>query len=167
MVSRGKMGGKGVTVGAAKEQIRLRLSAELLTELRGICRARDVSIGDVVQSILHERLLSGREPGTLRSLELSIAELRQAQRNLNDDIDRLAEAFAFYVYQWFCHTIPMPVSQRKAAALDGKRRYQNYVRILQKRLEAGSSFLSAMLETAASELGSGDQSPDERLADSE
>lgn len=125
-----------------REQVRLRIASDVMNEVRKLCRSRSVSIAHVIESVLHDRLVSINEPTSLDSLESAIGDLRQDLRLTQGDIERLGEALAFYVYQWFCHTVPIPDSQKKAAAAKGKRRYLTFVQALQNRVHSGRSFLS-------------------------
>ena len=141
MLKRGKLNHVVSSERTAREQVRMRIATEVMGELRSIAKARSVSIAYVAESVLHEQLISGREPASLRGIEASIGDLKRELQLTQGDIERLGEALAFYVYQWFCHTTPIPVTQRKAAAVEGKKRYHNYLRILQNRLHSGRSFL--------------------------
>ncbi|ABC21615.1 helix-turn-helix protein, CopG [Rhodospirillum rubrum F11] len=65
---------------------------------------------------------------------------RQVQR-LERDLGITAETLALFVRFWLTITPPLPEDAQASAQIKGRRRYENFVETLGRRLQKGQSFL--------------------------
>ena len=134
------------------KQARVRFRKTTLEQLISIAKSRNVTVSHVVDSVLQEWLSPIADPVNLKSIEIALAELKTSHQVFQHDLECFAEAFAYYTYQWFCHTVSLPTSQKSAAAIDGKKRYRIFLERLRTRLEEGRSFLGEISARGEKEL---------------
>lgn len=128
------------------KQVRFRVSADSLLRLEKEARSRRVSVNYLV-GVLVDDALSKATPDSAWETGLKLmAEVKARQKNIGTDIECMFETLCFFVYQWFCHTTPLPESQRRAAAIDGKHRFEKFLELVRSKLNEGRSPFSRLLE---------------------
>jgi hypothetical protein len=106
---------------------------ELMQAVREIAAIRRVSFSSVlVESIktFVEGVVGTESDGRLGS---DLGRIDRRVRNIAIDVEVLGEMMALYVYHWLCHQNSLPESQRKAASIEGRERYEKFLELVKDR----------------------------------
>ncbi len=128
------------------KQVRFRVSTSSFLRLEKEARSRRVSVNYLV-GVLVDDALSKATPDSAWEVGLRmLSEIKSRQKILGTDLECMFETLCFYVYQWFCHSTPLPESQRRAASVDGKIRFEKFLELVKGKLNEGKSPFSRLLE---------------------
>ena len=127
-------------------RVRFRLSEEHYLKLEREAHLRRVTInylvGDMIEGVVGQPTADSAWETGLKLL----SEVKSRQKILGTDLECMFETLCFYIYQWFCHSTPLPESQRRAAAVDGKIRFEKFLELVKGKLNEGRSPFSVLLE---------------------
>lgn len=106
---------------------------QLMQAVREIAVVRRISLTSVlVESIKTyvEGVVGTESDGRLGS---DLGRIDRRVRNIAIDVEVLGEMMALYVYHWLCHQNSLPESQRKAASIEGRERYEKFLELVKDR----------------------------------
>lgn len=136
-----------------QRQVRFRLAEEIFVALEKQANSQKVSVNYLLGSIVEEAFSKNRPDSAWDTGLKLLSEVRARQKTMSSDFECMFETICFFIYQWFCHTTPLPDSQRRGASIDGKIRFEKFLELVRQKLNEGRSPFSRLLE------GDGDDKP--------
>ena len=132
-----------------------RLDIDLARLLDSRARERGVSRTEIVEAALASLLTPDRDEHREAVLAKRLDRLSRQLDRLEWNIELSNEAFALFVRFWLTNNPPLPDTAIKAAQASGKKRWQNFVGTLARRMEAGPK----LREELSQEIEHADQPP--------
>ena len=132
-------------------QVRFRLSKDNFQRLEKEAQARRVSVNYLIGVVIDQALSEATPEKAWETGLKMMSEVRARQKAIGQDFECLFETLCLFVYQWFCHTMALPESQKRAAAIDGKQRFEKFLDLVRTKLNDGRSPFSRLLEGEATE----------------
>lgn len=119
------------------------LSAELHSRFTQYCNQRGVTATSVVEEALSQYL---EEKDDTASVLKQLQRQNRSIMRVDNQVGVLSEAFSLFLQYWFAHTPELHPEEKSAASLDAKRRYNDFVEFLVKRMGTGSRFSDEIIK---------------------
>ncbi len=127
----------------SRRQIHPYLPIELHKRLQAYCAARDVTETSVIQAALQDYLDDSSDKTLLmRRLD----RISRALDRVGRDQDITAETIAVFVQVWLGFAPKLEGSEREAAKLSGRSRYQQFIEEVARRYSAGTRLVDDIVK---------------------
>jgi hypothetical protein len=131
-----------------KQQIHPYLPADLHQRFRAYCAARQVTESSVVQGALIDYL------DDTRDAELILRRLDRNNRGvdrLRRDQELLFEFLGHWIQIWYAYTPELPSNERPQAQQSGRRRYEQLVDYVSRRIASGERLVHALVRESVAD----------------
>jgi hypothetical protein len=133
----------------AKKRYSLYLSTPLARKFDLVAQQRHGSKSALFEDAIRTTLEPEPIDGADESLGRSLNELKKSVAAMARDLAIVAESLALYVRYFLTMTPPLPQSERQAAQMLGRERFQVFVAQVGRRLAGDHRLVSEVLETIA------------------
>lgn len=130
----------------------LRCAPELSNQLKERATNRGLTLNAYLVDLLSKECSLLSQENHQNRVEHALHRIENRIKQAEIYFECIAEHLSFWSLQWFIHTPPVPVSLKKEASADGKRRWEKFIEVIRERLSKGTSYFSQLIESEAEEL---------------
>jgi hypothetical protein len=135
----------------AKKRYSLYLSTPLARKFDLVAQQRHGSKSAMFEDAIRSSLEPQPVDGPEESLARGLGDLKKTVGTMARDLAVVAESLALYVRYFLTMTPPLPQSERQAAQMLGRERFQVFVAQVGRRLAGDHRLVSEVLETIAAD----------------